>query len=374
MPEVRIPELPVAASVSDDDLVIVNQGGVTRRATVAQVQGSVLLDQTFLTTAAEPGLPASRRITLSGGLTFVDGGPGSTFNIATTGLLNSLSALGASGIIVNSGGTAIARTLVAPAAGIGIASADGTGGNPTFSLTNDLAALEGLGGTGIGVRSGADTWVQRSVVAATAGIGVAQGDGVAGNIMIGVIQDLLALESLAGTGFSVRTALETWDLRSLVQPAAGLTITNADGVAGNPTFALANDLLALEGLGATGFATRTAADTWAQRTHTGTGNEIDVANGAGVAGNPTYSLPAALTFTGKTITGGTFNGPTFTGAISITIADNAFTVQDNADPTKQFQFEASGITAGQTRTYTVPNETGVLSLVSDATALAIAMS
>lgn len=40
---------------------------------------------------------------------------------------------------------------------------------------------------------------------------------------------------------------------------------------------------------------------------TGTSNEISVAHGDGSGGNPTISLPNALTFTGKTVTGGTFN-------------------------------------------------------------------
>lgn len=45
---------------------------------------------------------------------------------------------------------------------------------------------------------------------------------------------------------------------------------------------------------------------------------------------------------------------------SLTVADASFTIQDNADPTKQAQFQVSGITAGQTRTYTLPNATGIL--------------
>lgn len=48
-------------------------------------------------------------------------------------------------------------------------------------------------------------------------------------------------------------------LGSLSQPAAGITIT---GGAGSITFALANDLLAVEGLATTGVISRTAADTW----------------------------------------------------------------------------------------------------------------
>tara|TARA_R100001509_G_scaffold165689_1_gene148918 strand:+ start:2485 stop:4254 length:1770 start_codon:yes stop_codon:yes gene_type:complete len=43
------------------------------------------------------------------------------------------------------------------------------------------------------------------------------------------------------------------------------------------------------------------------RTITGTSNEITLANGDGVSGNPTVSIPSAVTFTGKTITGGTFS-------------------------------------------------------------------
>ena len=77
--------------------------------------------------------------------------------------------------------------------------------------------------------------------------------------------DLTALEALAATGFAVRTAADTWAQRSLVAPAAGFTITNGDGVAGDPTFVLANDLAALEALAANGVPERTGADTWTQR-------------------------------------------------------------------------------------------------------------
>lgn len=103
--------------------------------------------------------------------------------------------------------------------------------------------------------------------------------------------DLDAVAALSGTGFAVRTAGNTWAQRSLTQPAAGLTITNADGVAGNPTFALVNDLSALEGLGSTGFAVRSAADTWVQRSvATASSARITVSNGDGVSGNPTLDL------------------------------------------------------------------------------------
>ncbi len=120
--------------------------------------------------------------------------------------------------------------------------------------------------------------------------------------------DLNAIEALAGTGLAARTAADTWALRSLANAAAGITWTNPDGVSGNPTPVLANDLAALEGLAGTGIAVRTGADAWAQRSVAGTADEITATNGDGVAGNPTLSLPSALTFTGKTITGGVYAG------------------------------------------------------------------
>lgn len=69
------------------------------------------------------------------------------------------------------------------------------------------------------------------------------------------------------------------------------------------------DLTALAALSSTGLAARTASNTWVERTLTGTASEISVANGNGVSGNPTLSLPSSLTFTGKTITGGTYASP-----------------------------------------------------------------
>jgi hypothetical protein len=77
--------------------------------------------------------------------------------------------------------------------------------------------------------------------------------------------DLDALAALGGTGFAVRTAGNTWAQRSLTAPAAGMTISNSDAVAGNPAFALANDLAALEGLSGYGLAERMGTDTWTQR-------------------------------------------------------------------------------------------------------------
>lgn len=111
------------------------------------------------------------------------------------------------------------------------------------------------------------------------------------------------------------------------------------------TSGLDADLQAIAALTGTGILARTADGTWALRTVTGTANEITVTNGNGVSGNPTLSLPTALTFTGKTVTGGTFN---ITGGLTFTLSQNAPTsaVISNAN---------TGVGALASTTYTNAN-------------------
>jgi hypothetical protein len=56
----------------------------------------------------------------------------------------------------------------------------------------------------------------------------------------------------------------------------------------------------------------------------------------------------------------TLTNKTLDNTNTITIKDTLFTLQDNGDVTKQFKFEASGITAGQTRVFTMPNANATL--------------
>ena len=68
---------------------------------------------------------------------------------------------------------------------------------------------------------------------------------------------------------------------------------------------LTADLGAIEALGSTGFPTRIGANTWAQRGIAGTANQITVTNPNGVSGDPTLSLPTGLVLPGTvTVTGG----------------------------------------------------------------------
>ena len=99
-----------------------------------------------------------------------------------------------------------------------------------------------------------------------------------------------ALAAYNTNGILVQTADNTFAGRSLVAPAAGFTITNANGVSGNPTFTLANDLAALEGLATTGYVVRTGDGTATTRAIAGTAGRIVVSNGDGVSTDTNIDL------------------------------------------------------------------------------------
>lgn len=251
-------------------------------------------------------------------------------------------------------------TLAVPAAGITVSGTQPvpSNGTITLALADDLAGVEGLSTTGLAARTASNTWTTRTLTSGTTSLTITDGDGVAGNPTIGLDADLGAIAGLGTTGLAARTATNTWAARTLTAPAAGITVTDGGGVAGNPTLALANDLAAVEALATTGLAARTASDTWAARTLTGTTNEITITNGNGVSGNPTVALASTVDLTGHTVT----------------LRDNNTTIKDGVDATKAFQFDASGITTATTRTLTVPDANGTIALAASTQPLDAALT
>ncbi len=125
--------------------------------------------------------------------------------------------------------------------------------------------------------------------------------------------DLTAVAGLAANGLISRTGTGTMAVRLLAAPVAGLTITNGDGVAGNPTFALANDLAGVEAITTTGFVRRTGVDTWSASAI------VDGDLPAALTGKTYNALTLTANATGFSAAGGT-TSKTLTVSNSITLA------------------------------------------------------
>ena len=265
------------------------------------------------------------------------------------GTLTGIAAVAGDGILVKTGaGTAAVRTLVA-GSGIGITNPDGVAGNPTIVATGGVV-------TSVFTRTGA-------VVATNGDYTAGQVTNVpAGGISAVTVQtaldeldgdkqplsaNLTALAGVGANGILVRTSPSTAVARTL-QAGTNITITNPDGVAGDPIInatgggggavssvftrtgavvAVAGDydavqvdntpaggisaitvqgaideldaekqpidadLTALAGLATTGLIARTGAGTAATRSVAVGGTAgLSVSNGDGVAGNPTINF------------------------------------------------------------------------------------
>lgn len=186
----RISELPTAGTITGTELVPVVQNGVTKRATAADLAASPSQTQSFVVVNSEASLPNERTLAVGSGLSLVDGGAGSTVTVGVQGELARFRDITLTGIVAVTGSSsAEARTIASGSSGISVSDGDGVSGNPTISAAGALASLQNLAGTG-------------SVMATSAG---------------------------------------NYTLRTLTGTSNQITITNATGVSGDPTFAITNN-------------------------------------------------------------------------------------------------------------------------------------
>ena len=109
-----------------------------------------------------------------------------------------------------------------------------------------------------------------------------------------------ALASLvnSGTGFQVKTSGTAITNRSIAVTGSGISISDGDGIAGNPTIGLAGQVLSLANLSANGLMTITSGGVLNATSILGTANQIGVANGSGTGGSPTISIVDNATLPG----------------------------------------------------------------------------
>ena len=188
------------------------------------------------------------------------------------------------------------------------------GGNISFAGSFTTAGAVSISAYGATLVDDADAATARTTLGVVIGTNVQAWDA-----------DLDALAALASTGFAARTASNTWAQRTLTAPAAGFTITNPAGVAGNPTFVLANDLAALEALAGTNtIYYRSGADTWSAVT---IGGMLSFSTGTLNVGDAELTALAGLTSAADAL-------PYFTGsgtAATTTLTSFARTLLDDTD-------------------------------------------
>lgn len=219
--------------------------------------------------------------------------------------------------VVTGSGTSATRAIGGTPTQIDVTNGDGINGNPTLSLPSTGMVFPGVQGFVLASGTTAQRFADEGIVRYNTDTNAAEYYN--GSMWVSLIA------STGGTVTSVAAAA----------PAAGITISGSPITSsGTLTFALANDMAAVEGLATTGVAVRTATDTWATRTLTGTTDRLSITNGDGVAGNPTIDI--ASTYAGQssittlgTITTGVWNGstiPTTHGGTGRTTIGGANTV------------------------------------------------
>lgn len=221
----------------------------------------------------------------------------------TSGLTFSGGPITSSGTITLSGGT-----LAATYGGTGFSSyatGDILYASSATALAKLAAAAAGnvllSGTTPLWGKVGLTTHVSGILPVDNGGTGVDGSTAANGQLLIGNGSGYTLATLTPGTGINVTngagsiTVTNAGVVSLTLTTPAGLRVNSATSATAPTTstftLSLADDLAAIEAMGGTGFAVRTATDTWANRTiTTASSARITVANGNGVSGNPELDL------------------------------------------------------------------------------------
>ena len=186
MANVTITQLPQAGPILGTESVPIVQNGQTVQTTTAAIAASPSQTYQYLTVIQTPNLPNSRYLSAGSGLLLTDNGAQSTYTISLDSTLSSFNSALAGVMVKTDSSTVINRFMSASGAGITVTNGDGVAGNPTYSLTGNVASLANT--TGNGMLTFINGFgVQPVTITGTASeIDVTNGTGVSGNPTIGI--------------------------------------------------------------------------------------------------------------------------------------------------------------------------------------------
>jgi hypothetical protein len=364
--QVTILQLPAAGAITGTESVPIVQNGVTVQTTTGAIAAAPSQPYTYLTVNQTPQLPNSRYVGVTNGLVLTDAGAQGLFNISTTGALLSLVNSSAGIQVKTDATTLVNRSIAITGAGLSVTNGDGIAGNPTLGLTGQVLNLANASFNGFMVLTSGGAITSTTLVGTASQIGITNTNGV-GNPVFTIADDAIfpgtgAITVPIGTtgqrpsspvsgmirydttdGAYYGYATGAWRQFSL---AGGVTLVNTGtGLTGGPITGVGTISLADTTVTAGAYGSSTEVGTFtvnaqgqltaaanvaisasaigAITTINGTANEI-TATGASTV---TLSLPAALTFTGKTITGGAYTGGSINSTTigATTASSGAFT-------------------------------------------------
>jgi hypothetical protein len=226
-------------------------------------------------------------VSVSGGVTCISGTGGiltspacitSTGTIGLTGQALALHNLATNGLIARTSCGNVAGRTITGGTGITVTNGDGVSGNP--SISGCLGTVTSVTGTG-----------------SVSGLSLSGTVTSSGNITLGGSLTLTSSQVTTALGFTPYNSTNPSGYTTCTGTVTSIATNN--GITGGTinstgTIGLTGQALALHNLGTNGLIARTGTGTVAGRTITGTSNRITVTNGDGVSGNPTLTTPQDL--------------------------------------------------------------------------------
>jgi len=308
MADVRITALPAAQAITGAELVPVVQGGLTVQTTVSAIMSSPSLTQTFLTVGLQSGLPNSRYFSTGVGLGITDGGAQNPYTISLNGTSGSLESAGTGIVVKTAANTITARSFATSGSGLSLSNGNGVSGDPTLSLSGLPLALANTSGTGLMAINGS-TLSPVTLTGTTNQISILNGNGV-GTPTISIATD----PTIPGTG-AVQVPAGT----SALRPAVGV----------NSMFRYSETLGLFEGF---------ANSTWSQFVMSTSGGVgvTSILTGTGLTGGPITSTGTiAIANTG--VTAGTYGSSALVPVLAINAQGQITSVSQQATNAPAYQ-------------------------------------